>query len=373
MVSATDRTHAGRLTALLRRELALEPARVRFIARIAAGATIVTTIAMLFRIPLPAYMAYLVFLISREDAPSTLVTAVGGLFAATVAVAASILLYVFDAGEPAVRIPVLVLSTFVASYLSRIPKLGSVARPAGFVLVLTQTLADQTAHTEVLTRSLLWLWVVVAVPAAVAALLALCCPKTGRHSPRQTGPDPDPNGASIRSNDAFVSRTHAWFALKVTCAVLASYLTYALLDWPGIRTAVTTCFFVSLGTVGERVHKLRLRMTGALMGGLLAGLCIVFVLPQLTDIGQLCVIVIAVSAFCAWISTSSETIAYAGMQMAFAFFLGVMQNYGPAYDLTVLRDRVVGIAVGNIWMSVMFTTLWPNTRSCADRGAHPIR
>jgi len=145
----------------------------------------------------------------------------------------------------------------------------------------------------------------------------------------------------------------------VMFAVLASYATYSLLDWPGIRTAVTTCFFVSLTTVGESVHKLTLRLSGAIIGGLIAGLCIVFVLPSLTDIGQLCLLVVAVSAFCAWISTSSETIAYAGMQIAFAFFLGVLQGYGPADDLTVLRDRVVGNFIGNIWITIFFTTLWP--------------
>ncbi|MFZ0870181.1 MAG: FUSC family protein, partial [Rhodanobacter sp.] len=61
----------------------------------------------------------------------------------------------------------------------------------------------------------------------------------------------------------------------------------------------------------------------------------------------------------AGVSTSSENLSYAGMQMAFAFFLGVLQGYGPASDLTVLRDRVVGIVIGNIWISVFFTSLWP--------------
>lgn len=369
MTTNTDRIGIRRLSILLRQELVLDPARVRWIARIAGGAAIVTIVAMLFRIPLAAYSAYLVFLLSREDAPSTLKTSVGGLLAATVALDASILLYVIDAAEPAIRIPLLFLSTFTASYLARSVKLGPVARLAGFVLVLTQTLADETAHTEALTRSVLWLWVVVAVPALVTTLLALCCAPARPHRPDSADRDP----AQTRSDDALASRTHARFALKVACAVLASYVTYTLLDWPGIRTAVTTCFFVSLGTAGERIHRLTLRLTGALIGGLLGGLCIVFVMPYLTDIGQLCAVIIVVSALCAWISTSSETIAYAGMQMAFAFFLGVMQGDGPAYDLTVLRDRVVGIAIGNIWMSIVFATLTPTHTIARRPRAHSTR
>ena len=167
------------------------------------------------------------------------------------------------------------------------------------------------------------------------------------------------SGRRLFVEGALKNRSHGRFAFKVMCAVLASYATYTLLDWPGIRTAATTCFFVSLTTFGESIHKLTLRLSGAVIGGLIAGLCIVFVIPYLTDIGQFCLLIAVVAAFCAWISTSSETIAYAGMQIAFAFFLGVMQGYGPGDDLTELRDRIVGIFVGNIWVNIFFTTLWP--------------
>jgi multidrug resistance protein MdtO len=134
-----------------------------------------------------------------------------------------------------------------------------------------------------------------------------------------------------------------------------------MLDWPGMRTSIVTCFFVALGSLGETVHKLVLRISGALIGGLIAGLCIVYVLPHMTDIGQLCLLIATVSAGAAWIATSSELLSYAGLQIAFAFFLGILQNYAPATDLTVLRDRVAGIVLGNIVITVVFTVLWPES------------
>jgi multidrug resistance protein MdtO len=136
-----------------------------------------------------------------------------------------------------------------------------------------------------------------------------------------------------------------------------------------MRTAIVTCFFVALSSLGETVHKLLLRLSGAVIGGLIAGLCIVFVLPHLTDIGQLCLLIFAVSVGAAWIATSSELLSYAGMQIAFAFFLGMLQGYAPATDLTVLRDRVAGILLGNIVITIVFSSFWPQSARTAVRTA----
>lgn len=149
------------------------------------------------------------------------------------------------------------------------------------------------------------------------------------------------------------------FALKAALAVMLVYVAYNLVAWPGIRTAVVTCFFVALDSVGATVHKLTLRLAGALTGGLCAGLCIAFVLPHATDVGDLLLLMSAATALFAWVGTSSDRLAYAGLQAAFAFYIGVLQTYGPADDLTVLRDRVAGIVLGNVAMSLVFTTLWP--------------
>jgi multidrug resistance protein MdtO len=195
---------------------------------------------------------------------------------------------------------------------------------------------------------------------------------------RRTATD-RPAAASAKSlfaPDAFSNPEHARFALKTTIAIMAVYIIYSGVDWQGIRTSVTTCFFVALGSLGETMHKLTLRIAGALIGGLAAGLCIVYVLPEMEDIGQLCLLIFAVSAVSAWVATSSDRLSYAGMQMAFAFFLGVLHDYTPftdfpyAADLTVLRDRVAGILLGNLLMSLVFSVVWPV--SAADRARSSV-
>src|SRR5262249_41312182 len=98
---------------------------------------------------------------------------------------------------------------------------------------------------------------------------------------------------------------------------------------------------------------------GAVIGASLGILSIVFVLPHLDTIGGLLVLVAAVTLFCAWISTGSQAIAYAGMQVGLAFYLTVLQGYTRTSKMVIGRDRVIGILLGNVILSVVFSTLWP--------------
>src|SRR5277367_1634952 len=161
------------LWSFLRDELAARPGRVAASARIAGGCVLVVAIAMIYQIPLPAYMAYLVFLVSQRETASTLLTGVVGSLAVTLAVMLSLLLYTLDAAEPALRLPLMAGSTFLGMFLVRTMTLGPVAFLAGYVLVLSQTLIDEFPSLEALTRSVLWLWVVVAVPAVLTVLINL--------------------------------------------------------------------------------------------------------------------------------------------------------------------------------------------------------
>jgi multidrug resistance protein MdtO len=410
------------------------------------------------------------------------------------------LFFTIDASEPALRLALMAAGTFLGFFLVRTSTVGPIGFLAGFVLVLSQTLIDDMPSPEALTRLVLWLWVIVAFPAALTtlvdlafgrdpakvalrsalrlldaatarlrgdgsvdvvrlqstaiellelikhaqmadrrvraqaaadrrivetlaellallqalpafvpaqaiAMLAAACEQSRRALAFPNAPLPAPPvlpdalvrdlaadvrpvvlalagalgrlavqvadrrrpssavdaraSTSLFVPDAWTNPEHARFALKTTIAVMASYVIYTLLDWPGIRTAVTTCFFVALGSVGETMHKLTLRIAGALIGGLAAGLCIQYLLPHFTDVGQLALLICVASAAAAWVATSSELLSYAGMQMAFAFFLGVLQGYGPATEVTVLRDRLVGILLGNVLISIAFSVLWP--------------
>jgi multidrug resistance protein MdtO len=494
--------------AFLGEELAPRRGRLGAAARIATCCTIVVATTMLYQIPEPAYAAYIVFFLGRGDAAITLRIAMAGAIGVTLATLLSLFFYTLDAGEPALRLPLMAVSTFLGMFLLRTMAIGPIAFLAGFVLVVTQTLIDVFPNLESLTRFLLWLWVVVMLPVVVTVLVNLLTGpnptqlalqsslrlldalagalgrREGRTLTRESAevlelaelrqraelldrnlrshsgdvslietlqelismtallppnlapevrmglaeaceacraallntleePYSTPAGLAERAlatltpaerpvalamgraldrlaiglaerrsghsekaakhesalfvPDAFSNPDHARFALKTTIAAVAAYVIYTGADWPGTRTALITCFFVAQATLGETLHKLTLRLGGALIGALIGGLCIVYVLPEMTDIGDLSLLIAAVSAVCAWVATSSERLAYAGMQMALAFFLGVLQGYGPSTDLTVLRDRMVGIVLANILMSLVFSVLWPTSAATQAR------
>jgi len=79
-------------------------------------------------------------------------------------------------------------------------------------------------------------------------------------------PSPDKAKGGFFLPDAFTNPEHVHYALKTTAAAMFCYITYTLLDWPGIHTCLITCYIVSLGTTGETVEK-----TYAAHPGLLAG------------------------------------------------------------------------------------------------------
>lgn len=159
--------------------------------------------------------------------------------------------------------------------------------------------------------------------------------------------------------DALTNPDYQRFALKTTAAAMICYLIYTGLDWQGIHTAMVTCYVAALGTTGETVHKLGLRITGCLIGAMLGMGSVLFIIPQLESVGGLMVLIFACMLIAAWVSTGPERIAYGGVQIGLAFLLTVLQGFGPGTSLDSGWDRIVGILLGNVVVYLIFTGIWP--------------
>ena len=511
------------LVALLRRELRPTPGRLGDCLRIVVVLLGLIAIAETFRLSEIALSAYIVLFLSGREAASTVLTALLAGIAVVLAIFVTIAIFMLSLSEPALRIPLMAVMTFVAMFLSRTATPGPVFFVAGFIVAYGLTLGDQvlglalqpaTAGNaeqfalpeivfappeEALVRFLLWLSLAVALPVIlliVANLLTgrdparllyqalterlataarFCAGESGaerrleaqafegtaqlhklhhlagllhRGRPRpvwgaslideigrlgllllawfrvagdarkplvsaasacraakralqdRAAPSPEPvtitaTGAAqpvadgisrtlreieetlagtaagqeahaaakaphrLLAADAFTNPEYARFALKVTLAVVICYFTMNLTDWPGIHTCVITCFFVALDTVGETIHKATLRFMGCLIGAGLGLGAILLLMPDMTDLGDLLLLLAPVTLLAAWIASGSERIAYAGLQISLAFYLVVLQGYGPTIDMYTARDRTIGILFGNIVILVIFTTIWP--------------
>jgi multidrug resistance protein MdtO len=190
----------------------------------------------------------------------------------------------------------------------------------------------------------------------------------------KTAPPPAGKRGGFFLPDAFSNPDHVRYALKTTVAAMFCYLLYSQINWPGIHTCFITVYMVSLGTTAETVEKMTLRIAGCLVGAVLGIAAIVFVTPVLTSVAGLMTLVLIGAWLSAWVAFGSQRIAYAGFQIALVFFMCVLQGAAPGYDLTLARDRTIGILIGNVVVYLVFTRVWPVTVAArVDSGLAALR
>jgi multidrug resistance protein MdtO len=165
--------------------------------------------------------------------------------------------------------------------------------------------------------------------------------------------------SSLFLADAFTNPAYVRYALKGMLAVMICYTLQSAVDWPGIRTCLVTCLIVGLGTQGATIQKGTLRIAGALLGGLMGFLAILLLIPSMVSITSLTLLVAAGAAVAGWVVLGSPRIAYAGVQIAFAFFVCVVQGFQPSWHFATIRDRLIGILLGNVVIALVFHYVWP--------------
>lgn len=168
-----------------------------------------------------------------------------------------------------------------------------------------------------------------------------------------------PRKASF-SPQPFLARDSVLFALKVALAAIVCYVLYNAVDWPGISTALVTCYVAALDTIGATYRKLTLRLAGVAIGGLLFGIGgIALFLSNFDNIIQLSLYVAVVFFVAGWIVQGSQRISYAGVQIGLSFALVAMNNPVIPIQIAEARDRLVGVLLGAVVMWFVFRYLWP--------------
>ena len=155
--------------------------------------------------------------------------------------------------------------------------------------------------------------------------------------------------------DAFQNPEYLRFAFAGCLAASVCYVLYNAIDWPGIFPSVLTCVVTALTTVGTSLQAQFLRVAGFVAGGLVLGIAAqILILPSIDTIFGFALFFAAATAIAAWFATSSPRLSFFGVQMALAFFFVNLQDYKFETDLTVPRDKVMGVLVGILAMGFIF-------------------
>jgi multidrug resistance protein MdtO len=170
-----------------------------------------------------------------------------------------------------------------------------------------------------------------------------------------------PNERALHSHprfflpDALQNREYLRFAFAGCLAASLCYVLYNALDWPEISTSVLTCVVTALSTVGASLQRQALRIAGYVMGGLIIGFpAQILILPHIDTIFGFALFFAAGTAIAAWFATSSPRLSYFGLQMALAFYFIHLQDFQIQTDLSIARDRIIGVLLGILATGFIF-------------------
>jgi multidrug resistance protein MdtO len=191
----------------------------------------------------------------------------------------------------------------------------------------------------------------------VVELMPLTLP--GRELPDELKPPPYKEKGGLLVPDGFTNPDYLHSAIKGAIAGFICYLIFTMTAYQGIYTSVTTCIVCSLSTVGASLQKGVLRLAGALVGGGLGVIALMYVFPHLDSLGGFWFPFGAVTGLAAYVCFGSPRISYCGYQIGLAFYKCVLQSYGPYTELRVVRDRLIGIVLGLAVFELINSQLWP--------------
>jgi hypothetical protein len=147
------------------------PGRGRIALRLAIVCTAIVLVSNTFRLPDQDLLPFFILFLTKEEKVTTTVSVLLALFAVTLAIGASILIFKYTGNRPEFRIPGVAAEIFVGMYLFRVLAIGAVGWILGFVCAASQSLVYLFPDPEETVHQFLWLWVAVAL-SAVSAWLA---------------------------------------------------------------------------------------------------------------------------------------------------------------------------------------------------------
>jgi multidrug resistance protein MdtO len=155
----------------LSRELAPFPGRLNVMLRCMLTSAIVIVASMALEVPELPLSLLVVFYVTQANVVVTRLVGIMFMLGSTLAIGLSILLLKFTFDYPLLRIVVASVVFFSSVYLLRVLKIGVVFFIVAIVVIYVQSFVDQTDQADLLIRAVLWVWVAVNYPIALALVV----------------------------------------------------------------------------------------------------------------------------------------------------------------------------------------------------------
>jgi uncharacterized membrane protein YccC len=148
------------------------------------------------------------------------------------------------------------------------------------------------------------------------------------------------------------------YCLKVGLCTVVGYLIGLVTQRPDLFIILVTVITTATPTYGATLHKMYLRVSGAIIGGVVTLLVIIIVSPNFDTLPTYMLAAFAVFYSFAYSSVGNARMSYAGKQMGIIFSLAFV-GLSPSVNIYEPLWRIWGVLLGDIVVAIVFFTLWP--------------
>jgi multidrug resistance protein MdtO len=139
------------------------------------GTTIVLITSMTLEVPIVALSLFIVLFLTKvtssvttQNSVAVAITGVLAIVVVTIAIALTLLILDATIDQPPLRFGAMALVFFLGMFASRVFKLGQAGYLIAIVVLVSQAYVDPLPGPESIVRAVLWIWVAIVYPAAVA-------------------------------------------------------------------------------------------------------------------------------------------------------------------------------------------------------------
>ena len=177
-------------------------------------------------------------------------------------------------------------------------------------------------------------------------------------------PTTDPSNNAVPRNSAVPRLTApadpavVRYCLKVGLCTVVGYTIGLITQREDLFIILVTILTTATPTYGATLHKMYLRITGAVIGGAVCLLAIIVVSPNFDSLPTYMLAAFAVFYPFAYSSLGNARMSYAGKQMGVIFSLAFV-GLSPSVDIYEPLWRIWGVLLGDFVVAIVFFSLWP--------------